>query len=345
MRAALAAALLVCCLQSAVPAAPAVGTTDTMTDEWTPSAQQCVAARGEPHVLPPLSAASASTVSTGSVSAGVGAAGADARVADSGSARARLAAGNGLPSEAPAHPGGSPTRAVGSASSADIVVKVHAHVLRTKARGGVARARIRSQVDVLNAAFAGRQSPLAASSPFRFRLASADVTTRRQWSRLGEGTLAESRAKRSLHRGTSEDLNLYIAMMSTGVLGWGTQPTRYREQPKMDGVVVARSTLPGGQAGRHSAGDSAVHETGHWLGLLHTFAGGCGPHGDRVADTAPQAKPNYGCHPQRNTCSAPGRDPVHNFMDYGDDACMDRFTAGQVVRMRDSWQRLRNRRA
>ena len=112
----------------------------------------------------------------------------------------------------------------------------------------------------------------------------------------------------------------------------------------MDGVVIARSTLPGGRAGRHSAGDSAVHETGHWLGLLHTFAGGCGPHGDRVADTAPQAKPSYACRPQRDTCSAPGRDPVHNFMDYGDDACMDRFTAGQVVRMRDSWQRLRHRR-
>jgi hypothetical protein len=225
-----------------------------------------------------------------------------------------------------------------------IVVRVHVHVLRSKTRGGVERARIRSQLNVLNAAFAGRQSPAAATSPFRFRLASVDVTTRRAWSRLGEGSLAESHAKRSLHRGTSEDLNVYIAAISTGVLGWGTSPTRYREQPRMDGVVVARSTLPGGRGGPHSAGDSAVHETGHWLGLLHTFTGGCGKAGDRVADTAASARPSYSCRTRRDTCPAPGLDPVHNFMDYGDDACMDRFTAGQVVRMRESWQQLRERR-
>lgn len=320
MRAASAAILLVCCLQSVTPAGAAVRPTDTVPDATRSLVQRCVPAGVERQVR----------MSPAGASASASAAGAAARGAAANRALANLAS--------------SPAWNPGT-SSPGVVVRVHAHVLRTKARGGVARARIRSQIDVLNAAFAGRQSPYAAPSPFRFRLLSIDVTTRRAWSRLGEGTLAESRAKRSLHRGTSEDLNLYIAMMSTGVLGWGTQPTRYREQPKMDGVVVARSTLPGGQAGRHSAGDSAVHETGHWLGLLHTFAGGCGPHGDRVADTAPQAKPNYGCHPQRNTCSAPGRDSVHNFMDYGDDACMDRFTAGQVVRMRDSWQRLRDRRA
>ena len=317
MRAALAAALLVGCLQSAVPGPTAVRATDTVSDASNSAAQRCFPAGVEPQaLLSPGAGAAASALSAPSFARGVG----------SNSTLANSAAGS-------------------STSSRDVVVRVHAHVLRTKTRGGVARARIRSQVDVLNAAYAGRQSPFAATSPFRFRLASVDVTNRRTWSRLGEGTLAELQAKRSLHRGTSEDLNLYIAMMSTGVLGWGTQPTRYREQPKMDGVVVRRSTLPGGHDGRHSGGDSAVHETGHWLGLLHTFAGGCGPHGDRVADTAPEAKPSYACRPQRDTCSAPGRDPVHNFMDYGDDACMDRFTTGQVVRMRDSWQRLRDRRA
>ena len=34
----------------------------------------------------------------------------------------------------------------------------------------------------------------------------------------------------------------------------------------MDGVVVTRAALPGGSRGRYSAGDVAVHETGHFFG-------------------------------------------------------------------------------
>jgi hypothetical protein len=222
-----------------------------------------------------------------------------------------------------------------------IVVAVFVHVLRDADRGGVERSRIRSQLQVLNSAFAGRESRHSAESPFRFRLADVDVTSNRAWYRMDEGTLAEEHAKRALHRGTAADLNLYIGANATGVLGWGTQPTAYSEQPRLDGVVVARHTLPGGRHGRYSAGDDAVHETGHWLGLFHTFQGGCSGRGDRVADTPSEATPSYSCHERRNTCSAPGNDPVHNFMDYGDDGCMNAFTPGQVDRMVVAWSRLR----
>ena len=39
--------------------------------------------------------------------------------------------------------------------------------------------------------------------------------------------------------------------------------------------------MPGGTAfgGEYGLGMSAVHETGHWLGLLHTFQDGCGSPG------------------------------------------------------------------
>jgi hypothetical protein len=222
-----------------------------------------------------------------------------------------------------------------------ITIDVYVHVLRSASGGGVQHRRIERQIAVLNSGFSGGQSPFAAASPFTFRLADVDVTVNARWSRMDEGTLAEQHAKRSLHRGEATDLNLYIGRNRSGSLGWGTQPTRLDSEPKLDGVVIARRTLPGGSGGRYSAGDAAVHETGHWLGLFHTFAGKCHGRGDFVADTPREAKPSYRCPMHRDTCSAPGDDPVHNFMDYSPDSCMNQFTAGQATRMKRSWTALR----
>ncbi|MEJ7706799.1 MAG: zinc metalloprotease [Nocardioidaceae bacterium] len=222
-----------------------------------------------------------------------------------------------------------------------IGVRVHVHVLRSKSGGGVSMHRIERQVHVLNRAYAGRQNEHSARSRFRFELGRVDVTVNRAWQRLTSGSLNELRAKRSLHRGNADALNLYIGDNAERVLGWATTPADYRNQPALDGVVIARRTLPGGAEGHYSAGDTAVHETGHWLGLLHTFAGACSARGDLVADTPAHAAASISCGRRRNTCAAAGVDPVHNFMNYVFDACMNQFTSEQVARMFYAWQNYR----
>jgi hypothetical protein len=235
------------------------------------------------------------------------------------------------------------SRAASRAASHRTVIRVFVHVLQGPASGGVARPRIKRQIMILNNAYAGRQSRASARSPYHFRLVDLDRTTNSNWYRMDEGTVAERHAKQALHRGEANDLNLYIGSNRSRTLGWGTQPRAFHSNPLMDGVVIRGSTMAGGKGGHYSAGDVAVHETGHWLGLLHTFAGKCGRAGDHVADTPAEAQPSYTCPVKRNTCLAPGRDPVHNFMDDSYDRCMNQFTAGQVARMTQQWSAFRAR--
>lgn len=201
--------------------------------------------------------------------------------------------------------------------------------------GNVPAAWIDAQHDVLADAFQGSGFNIGDATVLR----TVDRRLNRCSSRGAESTLLSQRV------GGPETLNIYIC--DTGqYLGWA-----YLPGSSADGVFIWSFSLPNDDFGApYNEGDTGTHEVGHWLGLYHTFQApntrgrpldGCSPPGDSVDDTPPEASPAFGCPIGRDTCEGGGLDPIENFMDYTDDACMDEFTSGQGDRMIALWNQFR----
>lgn len=187
--------------------------------------------------------------------------------------------------------------------------------------------------------------PVAADSEVEFRLAKLDPQgdctdgVVRVWSNLTYN--ATDAVKATSYWNSNKYFNVWVVATIDNdgepgtVLGYAQFPGF--GGATTDGVVV-RADYIGSIGTAQSTGNVGrvlTHEAGHWLGLSHTFQGGCTggfPFGEGVDDTSPTAEPNFGCPITRNSCNNDNPDlldQVENYMDYSNGSCQNMFSEGQ----------------
>ena len=231
-----------------------------------------------------------------------------------------------------------PAKAQGKAPAGfAATIPVYFHVIHDGGVGNVSDTAVRTQVRVLNETFSGGEG--GDNTGFSFTLAGITRTDNAEWYAIASFS-AEVAMKQALKQGGNNALNVYSTSGDV-YLGWAYYPEIVTtSQAYLDGVVIDWRSMKGvsdAYAGAYDQGETLTHEVGHWLNLAHTFEGKCGSTGDFVADTPSQRTPTGGCPIGKDTCPAPGLDPIHNYMDYSFDACYTEFTPGQTQRAQDAW--------
>ncbi len=244
-------------------------------------------------------------------------------------------------------------------AGAVVKIPVVVHVIHMYGEENISKAQIDDQIRILNEDFRRLNADaantrqvfqgVAADFEVEFVLAKKDPQGNctdgivRVYSPLTED--ARDNVKAVSYWPSDRYLNVWVVKSirnfsndNTGItLGYAQFPWDRASRPTTDGIVVRADYFGSiGTAGNNnSAGRTTTHEVGHWLGLFHTFQGGCFGSGgfvEDVDDTPPAAGPNYGCNPNINSCSNDNPnlpDQIENYMDYSNGSCQNMFTQGQ----------------
>jgi hypothetical protein len=208
-------------------------------------------------------------------------------------------------------------------------------VTASNGAGNVTATQINQQIAEMNQNFGGGESSAAANTEFQFTLQATRRWTNSTWFNNVDSPSTEAAMKSATREGDAGVLNIWST--NTSYLGFATFPSWYAADPELDGVVIQYGSVPGGNIANFNLGKTASHEAGHWLGLYHTFQGGCSTTNDQVSDTPAQRTSTSGCPVGKDTCPAAGVDPIRNYMDYSYDSCYNQFTQGQKTRMKNQW--------
>ncbi|MDX2188645.1 MAG: M43 family zinc metalloprotease [Bacteroidota bacterium] len=222
--------------------------------------------------------------------------------------------------------------------------------------------RIKSQLQVMNEDFRKmigtrgyNTDPVGADTKIQFCLAGTDPNC------MPTDGITRHKVKKGVFQAFDDDkviksygywpntdyLNIWVCSLASGFIGY-TQFPNFTKLPGLDslngdsttdGIVIATKTIGIRPAKTdkdvYVFGRTVTHETGHWLGLLHTWGDqDCGT--DYVDDTpiCKDANLVYNCNPVYSNCSGiRTRQMIENYMDYSPDICMNIFTNGQTQRM------------
>ncbi len=241
----------------------------------------------------------------------------------------------------------------------DVVIPIVFHVVWHEDEENITDQQIRSQVEILNGAFAsGTQASTAildifkdyAAKPgLRFCLADRDpegVPTDGILRRYAEEAFLADKKVRgrtsifydefggSNAWDPSRYINVWIAV-SNRFAGYATFPGEV-DFPEEEGIIIDPSYIGNiGSAQQNRPfhqGKTLVHEMGHYFGLRHIWGSFNNPNcadDDGIEDTPPQAQAYSGC-PFGTMISCNSPDMYQNHMDFTDDNCSLFFTIGQA---------------